>query len=259
MEFKRLGLTEYETKIYRELVKGQKLSAKKLAEKTTVPATAVYPTVKTLMKKKLVQEFSGETKEFQAIKPELAIPEFIENKKKELSQMEEETLQEIKRLKQEKTTLPVKDILTLSLGQKASVMIYEDSIQKAKKSIYILGWRMHKIKDKYTFLQHFKDPIKRKVDVRLLLTGGPEKAWDLIKAYKRAGIHVKYFPLEKDKFTLLTVDGEECKITLKDKNLPEKYNLHIHDPSLANAMESFFLDCWKKAQDIKDQKGEKKL
>ena len=250
MEFKILGLTEYETKIYRELVQGQKLSAQLLAEKTTVPPTAVYPTVKTLLKKKLVQEFSGETKAFQAIKPELAIPNFIENKKKELSQMEEEVLEEIKKLKQEKTILPVKDILTLSLGQRASVSIYKDSIQKAKKSIYILGWRMHKVKDKYTFLQHFKDPIKRKVDIRLLLTGGPEKAWDLIKAYKRAGIQIKYFPLEKDKFTLFTVDGEECKITLKDKNLPDKYNLHMHDPSLANAMEIFFLDCWRKAEEI---------
>ncbi len=109
---------------------------------------------------------------------------------------------------------------------------------------------MHKVQDKYTFLQNFKDPLKRKVDVRLLLTGGPEKEWDLLAAYKRAGIKIKYFPLEKDKFTLFIVDGEECKMTLKDKSFPEKYNIHVHDSSLAAAMESYFLECWKKAEEL---------
>jgi sugar-specific transcriptional regulator TrmB len=221
-----------------------------LAEKTKVPPTAVYPTTKSLVKKNLIQEFSGEVKEFEALPPKLAIPTIIEEKRKELLEIEQETLKEIEKIKQEPQSLPQKDILTLSLGQKASVTIYENSIKNAKKSIYILGWRMHKVKDKYTFLQHFKEPIKKKVDVRLLLTGGPEKAWDLINAYKRTGIKVKYFPLEKDKFTLFTVDGEECKMTLKDKTLPEKYNIHVHDTSLAEAMQSYFLDCWEKAQEL---------
>lgn len=250
MELKNLGLTEYEAKVYAELLKGERLSGKELAERTKVPPTAVYPTVKSLVKKNLIQEFSGERKEFQSLPPKLAIPAFLEKKKKELIDIEEETLKEIELLKQERRIFPSKEILSLSLGQKASVMIYENAIKNAKKSIFILGWRMHKIKDKYTFLQHFKDPIKRKVDVRLLLTGGPEKQWNLVNAYKRAGIKIKYFPLEKDKFTLCTVDGEECKMTLKDKSFPEKYNIHVHDRSLAAAMESYFLDCWQKAEEF---------
>ncbi len=251
MKLKSLGLTEYEAKIYEELLRGQRLSGRELGERTKVPPTAVYPTVKTLVKKNLIQEFSGERKEFEALPPKLAIPAFLEKKKKELLQIEQETLQDIELLKQERSSIPQKDILTLSLGQKASVTIYENAITNARKSIYIMGWRMHKVKDKYTFLQHFKQPIKRKVDVRLILTGGPEKEWNLIAAYKRAGIKIKYLPLEKDKFTLCTVDGEECKMTLKDKTLPEKYNIHVHDTSLVAAMESYFLDCWKKAQEIK--------
>ena len=64
MELKTIGLTEYEAKIYKELVKGKKLTAKQLAEQSTVPPTAVYPTLQSLRKKNLIQEFSGEQKQF---------------------------------------------------------------------------------------------------------------------------------------------------------------------------------------------------
>ena len=258
MELKTIGLTEYEAKIYKELVKGKKLTAKQLAEQSTVPPTAVYPTLQSLRKKNLIQEFSGEQKQFEALDPKIAIPAYLENKKKILERNSEIILQEIEQLKKEKTIPFQKEILSLSLGQKASVTIYENAIKNAKKSVYILGWRMHKIKDKYTFLHHFKEPIKRKVDVRLILTGGSEKAWELIQAYERAGIKIKYLPLEQDKFTMLIIDGEECKITLKDKTLPEKYNIFIHDRSLSLALETYFKDCWKKANVLKSKKSPKR-
>src|SRR3989338_2139726 len=109
MKLKNLGLTEYEAKVYEELLKGERLSGKELGERTKVPPTAVYPTTKTLVKKNLIQEFSGERKEFQALPPKLAIPAFLERKKKELIQIEQETLQDIELLKQEKSFTPQKD------------------------------------------------------------------------------------------------------------------------------------------------------
>ncbi|MDP3729079.1 MAG: helix-turn-helix domain-containing protein [bacterium] len=259
MELKTLGLTEYEAKIYKELLRGQRFTAKQLAECSTVPPTAVYPTLQSLRKKNLIQEFSGEQKQFEALDPKIAIPAYMENKKKILERNSEIILQEIEQLKKEKTIPFQKEILSLSLGQKASVAIYENMIKKAKKTIYIIGWRMHKIKDKYTFLHHFKEPIKRKVDVRLILTGGSEKAWELIQAYERAGIKIKYLPLEQDKFTMLIIDGEECKITLKDKTFSEKYNIHVHDTSLSLALEMYFKNCWKKAKNIQKDNKEKKV
>lgn len=248
MELKTLGLTEYETKIYTELLRGKRLSAKQLAQQSTVPPTAIYPTVKSLVKKNLIQEFSGETKQFEAIDPKIAIPAYIERKKKDLEEKGKNILQEINLLK--KDIPQEREILSLSLGQKASVTIYEETINTAKESIYILGWKMHKVEDKYTFLHKFKQALKKRVDIRLLLTGGPEKAWELIEAYKKAGIKIKYLPLEQDKFTMLITDGKECKITLKDKILPEKYNIHIHDTSLSLALEMYFKECWKKAKTL---------
>ncbi len=251
MELKALDLTEYEAKVYKELLRGKKCSAKQLALQSTVPPTAVYPTLRMLGKKNLIQEFTGDPRTFEAIDPKIAIPAYIENKKKFFDTKSQEILQEIEQLRKEKTIVPEKEILSLSLGQTASVLIYENALKNAKKSIYILGWKMHKIKDKYTFLHKFKEALKRKVDIRILLTGRPEKAWELVQAYEKAGIKIKYFPLEKDKFTMLITDGEECKLTLKDKTLPDRYNIHIHDTSLAFALESYFKDCWKKAKDVR--------
>jgi sugar-specific transcriptional regulator TrmB len=250
-KLKAIGLTDYESKIYLTLLEQGKLNAKKISEISKVPPTAVYPNIKSLHKKNLIQIFDGEVKTFEALHPELSIPTFLEQRRQELYNQEKEIIPLAIELKNKpKIESKVNDILNISTGQAASTQIYYKTIDEAKKSIFIMGWRLHEVKNKYTFLQKFKPALKRKVDIRILLTGRPEKAWELIKAYQRAGIKIKYLPLENDKFTLTICDNKDCKITLKRRDLPEQYNIFIHDISLANAMQSYFLENWNQAKII---------
>ena len=247
-ELRLLGLTQYETKIYHTLLARGKLTAQELAEYSKVPPTAVYPNIKSLLSKKLVQQFSGKIRLFEALNPEMALPAFIERKKEHLSALQQALIQEAKRTRNSQHITPPKEVIQLAQGNKISEALYQTFEEKAEQSLYILGWFMYKIKDKYTHLQRLRKLVQQKVDVRLILIGRKEKQWSVITAYQKAGIPIRYLPLEN--FSLVICDGKDCKITLKSRELPEKMHILVHDNDLASAMQSYFLMTWEKAEEI---------
>ncbi len=252
-DLKKIGLTEYEGKIYACLLGAGRLPARGIAQLSLVPQTAVYPNLKSLLAKGLIQQFDGPARSFEALRPSVALPAYLERKRRTLYEIEPLL---VAQAEQAHTQVPRenREILNLSVGQTASLEIYYHALEHAKESIYILGWHLHTVKDKYTFLQRFKPALRRGIDARILLLGGQEKAWELIKAYQTAGIRMRYMPLQGEYLTMLIVDGVECKITLKDKRLPERYNIHVRDPSLAAALQRYFMDCWNKGHDLHPDK-----
>jgi hypothetical protein len=91
--------------------------------------------------------------------------------------------------------------------------------------------------------------VKAGVDVRLLITSPKDKVnLTLLADYREAGVAVKHIGL--DNFSLVIIDGRECKITLKNQSLNDKYNIAIVDQNLSKAMNSYFLDCWSRAENI---------
>ena len=162
--------------------------------------------------------------------------------------MKETLIEETETRLHQKEIVPTKEVVQVSLGKKASAAIYQDFIKRANKSIYIMGWFLYKIGDKYTLLQDYKKALRRGVEIRLITVGRPEKQWNVIKAYKEAGIKIRYTPLEN--FSLVILDGNECKITLKSREHVEKFNIHVNDQYLAKALESYFLTTWENSEEI---------
>ncbi|HLC71876.1 MAG TPA: helix-turn-helix domain-containing protein [Candidatus Nanoarchaeia archaeon] len=251
-ELRSLGLTSYETKIYRCLLEYGKLNARGIAQHSGVPPTAVYPNLKTLVERGLIQQLHGEVSLFQALAPSLALPSFVEREKKKLTALQETIVEQGEKLLQSKQIIKEREVLHLSYGKEFSSAIYFDALERVQKTFYILGWLFLKVGNKYEFLQKFKKALRRGVDIRILLTGPPDKNWELLKTYQEAGIKTRYLPLNN--FSILVVDGKECKITLKDRKLPEKINLHILDESLARAMHTYYLDQWDKAEELHPEK-----
>jgi len=245
---KKIGLTEYEIKIYETLIQIGVSSANKISEKSKVPQTAVYPNLKSLVSKRLVQKIDGEVSLFSAISPERGIKEFVLKQNEELSNNEKKAIGYLKNLSKIKNELEKKEPVIFSHGRSISISIYLDACRRAKKSYYILGWKLKKISDKYMFLKELKKIVKKGVDVKIILTGDMEKNFDLIKDYQTEGILVRYLPLES--FSIFIMDAEECKITLKNKDLDERYNVQILDKDLAKTMNDYFLEKWKESRDI---------
>ena len=246
---RKLGLSPYETKIYVALLKYGRMPVREIADKSTVPPTAVYPNLKRLLQKNLIQEFSGAVAFFESVEPNIAIPSFIQQRKKSLEAMESRLVEQAMDLSQEKQLFKAPDVLHVSLGREASSSIYFDALKRATKRYYILGWTFRTVGVKFAKLQHLVEAKKKGIDVRIIVTGTQEKEWSIIKEYMKEGIKLRYYPLNN--FSLLVVDGKECKITLKNPEYDQKFNIHIKDPSLSEAMQSYFLGVWGKSESLK--------
>ena len=247
-ELKKLGLSPYETKIYIALLKHGRMPAREVAEKSSVPPTAVYPNLKKLVQKNLIQQFSGEVAFFETIEPNIAIPAFIQQRKRSLEELESKLVQQAMNLSQDKQILKAPEVLHVSMGKEASSSIYYDALSRTTKTYYILGWTFKTVGAKFLKLQHLVEAKKKGIDVRIIVTGSGEKNWSVLKEYLKQGINLRSHPL--DNFSLLMVDGRECKITLKNPEYDQKFNLHIKDPSLSEALQSYFLQVWEKAEPL---------
>ena len=242
----KLGLSPYETKIYLALLKHGRMPAREIAEKSTVPPTAVYPNLKKLVLKHLIQEFSGEVTIFGAVEPNIAIPAFLREKRKALEEMEGKLVAQAMNLVQDKEVLKAPEVLNISVGREASSSIYFDALKRTTKTYYILGWTFKTTGAKFAKLQHLVEAKKKGVDVRIIVTGTEIKEWSILQEYVKQGIKLRYHPLNN--FSLLLVDGKECKITLKNPEYDQKFNIHIKDASLSEALQSYFLGVWEKAE-----------
>ena len=170
----KAGLNSYESKVYLALLEYGRLDAKSISDKSLVPPTAVYPNLKSLLQKGLIQKFDGEVAYFEALNPNTAIQAYVEQQKKELASLQESLIQSSQELFHRKQINPEKEVLNVSLGKEASSAIYQETISQAKKSYYILGWRMDKPKY-YHFLNEFRQAVKKGVDIRILVVGKEEK------------------------------------------------------------------------------------
>ncbi len=250
--FRELGLTKYESLVYETLLKIGISDAGNISRASLVPQTAVYPALKSLIEKQLIQEIKGKISLFESIQSDIAIRNFFEKKEKEFLSIREKAIKYALSLPKEgsKDKSNEKEVLSVTYGKDISSEIYFEAMKKTKKTFYILGWRFDQVDDKYNVLKHLKNLIKKKIDVRIILIGSnpAEKKADLIEDYQAEGIKIKYLPLNN--FSIFIRDGEECKITLKDKTLPERFNIRVLDNSLASAMNQYFLTSWKNAQEI---------
>ncbi|MBU0906585.1 MAG: hypothetical protein KKD18_06215 [Nanoarchaeota archaeon] len=245
---KKLGLTKYELAIYETLLRNKKLSAREIAEHSKVPPTAVYPNLNSLKEKRLIQKIEGDPAVFEILPPKAAINNLIAQKKKHLEGLEAQAITETTSLLSETPMTREKEIIKYTRGKAFSSEVYDEAMKKVQRTFYVLGWRFEKIGDRYKYLKDFRSIIRRGVDARIIVTGNYQKNPELIQAYKDENIKMKFFPL--DNFSILLVDGKECKITLKDRTLPEKHNLQILDPSLSEALNNYFLDLWEKATPV---------
>lgn len=244
-ELRRIGLTQYEAKIYKTILSYGQSNAREIAKLSRVPQTAVYPNLKALLDKELIVKLEAKVASYKALPPQTAITRYIEQKQKHFSSIAKEAITQAKNIRQRKQFDTAKEVVKISLGKQASVRIYEEFSRKSTRSLYVMGWTMRKVGDKYLWLKLYRKMVRAGVDVRIIVTGKGKKQKEVIEAYQEAGIKVRFLPLEN--FSLAVSDGKVCKITLKGKDLKQKFNMQIDDLDLSKAMESYFLMSWEKS------------
>lgn len=243
--YKEIGLTIYEGKVYESLLSLEKAKATKISELSKVPQTAVYPSLKKLEEKGLIQKLNGDISQFEIINPKIAVAKLISSKQKDLEKLKQKAVENFNLLRKNKIQ-ERKKLIEIGAGKEFSEEIYYDVFENSKKSIYILGWRFENVGDKYNVLKRFRKPLKNKVDIRLILIGDKSKKQvQLIKDYTDAGVKIRFLPL--DDFSLLISDDKTCKITIKKPN-EEKISINILDENFVNFLNQYYLDLWNKAE-----------
>ncbi|MGV8086251.1 MAG: TrmB family transcriptional regulator [Candidatus Woesearchaeota archaeon] len=244
---KKLGLNNYEIAIYKTLFKYSRNNAKKISEYSNVPQTAVYPNLKSLIKKGLVQEIKGEISLFEITDTKIAIKSLINTKKSELENTGKEIATELSSLiknipKQENISA-----VSLSYGVESSHNIAIEIINNAKSTIYIIGWGFITKKNEYNNLRALKNAVEKGIDVRMIINNKESKNLPILKIYKTAGIKIRYFDIQN--ISIFTSDTN-CKITLKSPQLDERFNIYIRDKDMSKAFIDYFLTVWNKSEKI---------
>jgi len=79
-ELRALGLTHYESRIYAALLLHGRSQAKQIADRTKIGITSVYPNLKSLLNKRLIQEFKGTISVYGPLDPTKTIPSIVMKK-----------------------------------------------------------------------------------------------------------------------------------------------------------------------------------
>jgi len=239
---RELGLTKYETAAYTVLLQHGKKDAKSISKLSAIPQTAVYPTLKELIRKGLVQKMGDNTIIFEALNPEITIPTLTTERINTLKATQDEVLSEIAKLPllEEKT----EELIEVSRGEESSHQILRKLSAITEKNLYIMGWQFRTNKNIYRISKVLRELLSSGKDVRIIAhpsAAGTDK-WH---EFTKLGIPIRFSSIKN--VSIIIRDGKECKITLKKDTLVQKVNLHIQDRDLGKAMEEYFMTVWKKS------------
>tara|TARA_Y100000310_G_scaffold319098_1_gene373953 strand:- start:5122 stop:5874 length:753 start_codon:yes stop_codon:yes gene_type:complete len=138
---KEIGLTNGETKVYLSLIKMGENTVGPIAKEASVSLSKIYEILENLIKKGLVSHIKrNNTKYFLATDPERII-DYLEGKKKEITDSEEEIRGILPSLKAQQEKNEKKTIATLYEGIKGIKSFYESVLRdsKSKEEILVIG------------------------------------------------------------------------------------------------------------------------
>ena len=166
---KKIGLTENEIKIYLDLLKSGVSTAYEIGKRTGIYRVHVYDKLEQLMDKGLVTHvFKGAKKFFQATSPE-KIKHYLEDKKRDLENQEEEVnllLPELEAI----SNLPKEDTFVEVFKGKEGLKYFLKDIIKDKEEVLVTGIEDIKYQEAIPVFmkQYFRDLRKLKIKERII-------------------------------------------------------------------------------------------
>jgi len=258
-----IGLTEYEAAAYLALIEIGPSPVKAISEKSKVPPTATYPTLRSLVKKGFVQELLGEPgsrrdpKKFGALDPKIAIRAYTEKKisgEKEESERALSALLLFKEALAKGKTNPNEkspfELISISSGYESSREITRRLFGRTKRTFFIAGWGFGSSKNKRDFetIYALSKLVKQGVSVKFLVGNIEPGSERKVKEYAKAGILLRKTDLSN--FSLVISDASECKLTVGRRAHSERLNIHIKDRDLSEALAEYFNILWKRGREF---------
>ncbi len=171
-KLKKLGLTEYEARVYLSLLMDHLNSATKLSKKSGVPRTKIYSVLRSLQQKGWVKIYSGIPLLFRAVNPSEVFDKIRKDFEEFLDSIETALSGEVGNMKEKfvikKFDLGLKDL--------------KGELRKAKTI-----WISNATTD---FLERIKDTFSENAEVKVLLFPGEKKINVKYVKFKEADVEI---------------------------------------------------------------------
>lgn len=245
-ELEKLGLSKYESLAYLTLFREGTLTGNRLSKLSGIPQGKVYDTIYRLSEKGFISIMNSKPKLFKAIKPEIALKQFISKKREFLEELEKELSKKIVSLGNfAKTESETDERVSIFKGKKNAFAPTQFIMSQATKSIDMMF--TFEVLRSYT-TRILMEKKKHGIKIRILATKKINKSW--IKDFIKKGLNVRYYPVEE--IRIFIKDKEESVIQIVNpKNLFDRVNILIQSKELSKALTDYFDKVWEKAEIIK--------
>jgi len=247
-KLRKVGLTEYETKVYITLLRGGQLTGGKVSKLSGVPHGRTYEVLLKLVDKGLVSVIPIKPKIFKVVDPKYAFKNYLNKQIEELGELGQEIplgLDKIVRSKPKKELTTEK--INLIWGTKNIRPILNRKYWEAKKYIKLMFSYEYVSSSS---LRLMEKALKTGVRIYRLATKLTDKSIELMKADVRRGCEVRYYPVQEIRIEI--TDGVKCNLhVVNPKDLMDRTFLQIESKELTKALEHYFDYLWKKAKIIK--------
>jgi len=232
-KLQKVGLTEYEAKVYLSLLSDHLNTATKISEKSGVPRTRIYSVLESLENKGWIRIYSGIPLLFKAIDPREVFEKIQRDYSDFLGSVQATLDKEVKETKEKFM------ILKFDIGLEG----LEEEMKKAKTI-----WINNATSD---FLRKVKDTFSKDAEVRVLLFPGEEKIYDKNVQFREAGVKIVCMVRDKEMPSMsITLDEERTFTVFED---PVKHQ-YVVDEMLYDECAKCFLEWnnlgWNAAKEV---------
>lgn len=245
-KLKELGLTQYEIDIYKTLLREGTLIGSKIHKLSKVPHGKTYESLVKLENKGLVTVTKTKPKEFTAINPKTAIQNLVRSQVEHLQDVKDSTIGGLEKLRSLKPIKEeIREKVKIGAGKKSIFPIVLDMYETAKKEVKeIFTYEVRP----FSHIRVVNEALKRGVKVRFLISQKP-KNLKQIKEDAKAGIEIRYFPIDELRFVIKD-DEESIQTLVNPRDRRDRISIYIQSSALSKALSSYYEEVWKKAEVI---------
>lgn len=260
-----LGLSEYEARAYRALLKTGPTTAKELSRVSDVPMGRIYDVLNSIEQYNLVRSQSASRpKKYVAVEPTTALDRLLDDKKRELNEKASQYEDIVDELTGElETAEPVEETFwTASVGPEETADLLVERLSAAdSRIVMVLSTYNEQFFDIDTvgtlILDELSDALDRGVDVRLLMRP------DLVPLLPESiGERYRNSLTQYDRFSVRTSENVSGTFTLVDENevvieVPHPLKsqeafamIDLKDREFASNVRTEFEPRWEKADEL---------
>jgi len=244
---RKLGLTEYEAKAYLALLKHGAMKGREVAEKSGVPPTRVFDTLKALANKGFASLISSKPMVFKPVKAEIAIAGLLQEKRNELETIEKSTIESLKNFQLLKQIPGIEEKLIIVSGYEKMYNLANELTNRARREILIMSAGE---KTPQSIKVSSKNAIERGTKIKFIATQYNAANIHYLKELKSVGYDIRYYPA-KD-YSIAIQDRESCIIIIKNPDDPKnRITIFFDSKDFSSVMTEWFKTIWKKAKIVK--------